>query len=370
MGGASAIHSYDDARRIARRRLPWMVFDYIDGAAGNGVAEARNLAALRDIELQPRVLVNVSDRDLCVEVFEHSGKVPFGISPMGMCNLSGPGADVMLARIAAKHQVPIGVSTVASTSLETMIEEAEGHAWFQLYFSGDGSGTSKLVERAKAAGYKTLIMTLDVPEVGRRPRELRRGFKMPFRVGPMQFIDFALHPRWSLSSLVAGAPDLANFQTPGFTFDRTESRAAADWDFLKRLRDDWDGNLVAKGVTDVGDALKLREAGVDAIQVSTHGGRQLDCAPAPILALKRIRDAIGPDYPLFYDTGLRSGEDVVKAYQMGASFVFFGRAMQFAIAAGGRDGLAQLWSLLAEETSLTLAQLGLTAMPRHFRLSE
>ncbi|GIT87847.1 alpha-hydroxy acid oxidase [Roseobacter sp. OBYS 0001] len=359
----ATIHSYDDARRIARRRLPWMVFDYIDGAAGNGVAEARNLAALRDVELQPRVLRNVARRDIGVQVFEHAGQAPFGISPMGMCNLSGPGADVMLARIAAKHQVPVGVSTVASTSLETMIEEAQGHAWFQLYFSGDGSGTAKLVERAKTAGYKTLIMTLDVPEVGRRPRELRRGFKMPFRIGPMQFIDFALHPRWSLSSLMAGAPDLANFQTPEFTFDRTESRAAADWDFLKRLRDSWDGHLVAKGVTDVDDALQLKAQGVDAIQVSTHGGRQLDSAPPPILALKRIRDAIGPQYPLFYDTGMRSGEDVVKAYQMGADFVFFGRGMQFAIAAGGRDGLEQYWNLLADETSLTLAQMGLTTLP-------
>ena len=360
---ASAIHSYDDARRLARRRLPWMVFDYIDGAAGNGVAEARNLAALQNIELQPRVLVNVAKRELGVQVFDHAGKVPFGISPMGMCNLSGPGADVMLAEMSAKHQVPVGVSTVASTSLETMIEKAEGHAWFQLYFSGDGSGTTKLVERAKAAGYKTLIMTLDVPEVGRRPRELRRGFKMPFKIGPMQFIDFALHPRWSISSLIAGAPDLANFQMPGFTFDRTESRAAADWEFLRRLRDQWDGNLVAKGVTDVSDALQLQKAGVDAIQVSTHGGRQLDCAPAPILALKAIRKAVGPDYPLFYDTGLRSGEDVVKAYHMGADFVFFGRAMQFAIAAGGRDGLAQFWNMLADETGLTLAQIGRTTLP-------
>ncbi len=363
MGGASAIHSYDDARRLARRRLPWMVFDYIDGAAGSGVAEARNLAALHEIELQPRVLRDVSQRDLGVQVFEHAGKVPFGISPMGMCNLSGPGADIMLARIAAKHQVPVGVSTVASTSLEVMIEESEGNAWFQLYFSGDGTGTAKLVERAKAAGYKTLIMTLDVPEVGRRPRELRRGFKMPFRIGPMQFIDFALHPQWSISTLLSGAPDLANFQQPGFTFDRTESRARADWEFLKRLRDQWDGNLVAKGVTDVEDALRLREEGVDAIQVSTHGGRQLDCAPPPILALKRIRDAMGPDYPLFYDTGLRSGEDVVKAYHMGADFVFFGRAMQFAIAAGGRDGLAAYWNLIAEETGLTLAQIGRTTLP-------
>lgn len=360
---AGSIHSYDDARRLARRRLPWMVFDYIDGAAGNGIAEARNLAALRDIELQPRVLVNVTNRDLSVPVFNHAGLMPFGISPMGMCNLSGPGADLMLARMAAKYQVPHGVSTVASTTMEQIIETAEGHAWFQLYFSGDGSGTKKLVQRAKAAGYRTLVMTLDVPEVGRRPRELRRGFKMPFRIGPKQFIDFALHPQWSISSLLAGAPDLANFQMDGFSFDRTESRALADWDFLKELRDSWDGNLVAKGVTHVEDAQRLKAEGVDAIQVSSHGGRQLDCAPPPILALKRIREAVGDSYPLFYDTGIRSGEDVVKAYTMGASYVFFGRALQFAIAAGGEAGLEQFRHMIADEVGLTLAQLGRVTLP-------
>lgn len=364
MRAADAIHSYADARRLARRKLPWMVFDYIDGAAGDGVAEARNRAALTEIELQPRVLVNVSQRDLGVRVFDHDGIVPFGISPMGMCNLSAPGADLMLARMAARHRVPVGVSTVASTSLEEMIEAAEGHAWFQLYFSGDGTGTAKLVERAKDAGYKTLLVTLDVPEVGRRPRELRRGFKMPFRIGPKQFVDFALHPRWSLSTLAAGAPQLANFQAPGFTFDRTESRAAADWDFFRRLRDQWEGRLVAKGVTDVEDAQRLVSEGIDAIQVSTHGGRQLDSAPPPIVALKRIREAVGPTIPLFYDTGIRSGEDIVKAYQMGADFVFLGRAMQFAIAAGGEPGLARYWDMLAEEASLTLAQIGRTSMPR------
>lgn len=363
MSAANAIHSFADARRMARRRLPWMVFDYIDGAAGDGVAEARNRATLQDIELQPRVLVDVSDRSLAVRVFGHAGKVPFGISPMGMCNLSAPGADIMLAKMAARYNVPVGVSTVASTSLETMIDAAEGHAWFQLYFSGDGSGTEKLVERAEAAGYKTLVLTLDVPEVGRRPRELRRGFKMPFRIGPMQFIDFALHPRWSLSTLAKGAPELANFKSPAFEFDRTESRAAADWTFFRRLRDQWKGSLVAKGVTDVEDALRLKAEGIDAIQVSTHGGRQLDSAPAPILALKRIREAVGRSFPLFYDTGLRSGEDVVKAYHMGADFVFFGRAMQFAIAAGGQAGLERFWDLIAEETSLTLAQIGRTSMP-------
>jgi L-lactate dehydrogenase (cytochrome) len=246
--------------------------------------------------------------------------------------------------------------------LEKIIEVAEGHAWFQLYFSGDGAGTFKLVERAKAAGYRTLVLTVDVPEVGRRPRELRHGFKMPFRIGPWQFIDFALHPRWSLTSLAAGKPQMANFEMPGYSFDRTESRARATWDTLAKLRDMWPGNLVVKGVLDVEDAHDLKAAGVDAIQVSSHGSRQLESAPAPITQLPLIRDAVGPDFPLFYDSGLRSGEDVLKALQAGADFAFFGRALQFAIAAGGEAGLTKLWSVFAAELSTAMAQTGLRTL--------
>jgi L-lactate dehydrogenase (cytochrome) len=357
------MHSSDDARRLAQRRLPWMVFDYIDGSAGREVGAARNRDAFDALTLRSRILRDVSKRDLSSQVFGQMTKAPFGISPMGMCNLSGPSADMMLARLAARENVPLGVSTVASTAMEPLIEAAEGHAWFQLYFSGDGVGTFKLVERAKAAGYKTIVLTVDVAEVGRRPRELRHGFTMPFRIGPKQFVDFALHPRWSITSLLAGKPDMANFQMPGYTFDRTESRAAANWDTLAKLRDMWPGNLVVKGVLDTDDAVMLRDAGVDAIQVSSHGARQLDSAPAPILALKKIRAAVGPDMPLFFDTGLRSGEDVVKAYSQGANFAFLGRILQFAIAAGGEEGLAQLWEILRDETSITLAQIGATNMP-------
>ena len=340
-----------------------MVFDYIDGAAGEGRGERRNREALAAIELEPRVLVDVSKRDIGVDLFGERTRAPFGIAPMGMCNLAAPGADLMLARKAARKRVPLGVSTVASTPLEEMIEAAEGHAWFQLYFSGDGTGTMRLAERARAAGYETLVFTLDVPEVGRRPRELRRGFAMPFRIGPSQFLDFAAHPRWSLAQLLAGKPDMANFRMEGFTFDRAESRAAATFDHLKRLRDAWPGRLVAKGVTHPDDARRLKAAGVDAIQVSSHGGRQLDSGPAPIEALPRIREAVGPDLPLLYDSGLRSGEDVVKAYRLGADFAFLGRPLQFAIAARGERGLEEMWEVLEAEVSLTLAQIGRTTMP-------
>ena len=354
----TGIHSSADARRIAKRRLPWMVFDYIDGAAGREVGAARNRAALDSIELRPRILRDVSDRSLAVPLFGKTPKVPFGISPMGMCNLSAPGADMMLARLAARENVPLGVSTVASTAMEPLIETAEGNAWFQLYFSGAGDGTYKLVERAKTAGYETLILTVDVPEVGRRPREIRHGFTMPFKIGPKQFFDFAMHPRWSINGLIKGKPQMANFDMVGFEFDRTESRAKADWETLSKLRDMWPGNLVVKGVLDVEDAVALKSAGVDAVQVSSHGSRQLDSAPAPITALADIRTAVGNDFPLLYDSGLRGGEDVVKAFKQGANFTFLGRVLQFAIAAAGEEGLKALWDVISDETSITLAQIG------------
>ena len=354
----NAIHVADDARRIAKRRLPWMVFDYIDGAAGRETGAARNRAALDAVTLRPRILRDVSSRDLSVPLFGAQAMRPFGIAPMGMCNLSAPDADLMLARLAAKYKVPHGVSTVASTPLEKIIEVAEGHAWFQLYFTGDGVGTFKLAERAKAAGYSTLVLTVDVPEVGRRPRELRHGFKMPFSIGPRQFVDFALHPRWSLTQLAAGKPQMANFEMDGYDFDRTESRAKATWDTLARLRDMWPGKLVVKGVLDVEDAADLKKAGVDGIQVSSHGARQLDSAPTPIEMLAQIRAEVGPDYPLFFDSGIRSGEDVMRALQQGADFVFLGRILQFAIAASGEVGLHQLWDLLSEEMSIAMAQTG------------
>ena len=360
----NTIHSAEDARRVAKRRLPWMVFDYIDGAAGSEFGAVRNRKALDKISLMPRILRDVSSRSLSTELFGVSADCPFGIAPMGMCNLSAPGADLMLARLAARKKVPLGVSTVASTSMEDIIEVAEGHAWFQLYFSGDGSGSFKLVERAKHAGYRTLVLTVDVPELGRRSRELRRGFKMPFRIGPRQFLDFACHPRWSLKTLFSGAPEMANFATPGYEFDRTESRAKATWDTLSELRARWDGKLVVKGVLNAEDALKLKEQGVDAVQVSNHGARQLESAPSPIEVLPEMRTALGEEFPLFFDSGIRSGEDLLRVLVSGADFAFVGRILQFAIAAGGERGLEQIWELLEKELSGAMAMVGMTKIGR------
>jgi len=363
---AGPLTNAEDARLRARRVLPRLVFDYIDGAAGQETGEAANRLALRAINLQPRILRDVRQRSLDTELFGQQMGLPFGIAPMGMCNLSWPDADLMLARLAAREKVPHGVSTVASTSMERVWETSEGQAWFQLYYSGDGAGTIKLVERAKAVGYQTLVITVDVPEVGRRPRELKQGFKMPFRIGPKTFTDFALHPRWSLTSLVRGAPSLGNFgpadQKRGFVFDRTESRAGADWRFLDQLREQWSGNLVVKGVLDPRDAAELKDRGADAVQVSSHGGRQLEGGVCPVVALPKIRQAVGRDFPVFFDSGLRSGEDVLKVLALGADFAFLGRPLQFAMAARQERGLAEYWDSVKSELSIAMAMTGLTAV--------
>jgi len=359
MGNWSDIHTSEDARRIAKKCLPWMVFDYIDGAAGAGLGDELNQQAIREMRLQTRILVDVEKRSLNKSIFGMNCQLPFGISPMGMCNLCCPDADRILARFAAKHQVPMGASTAASSSLESIAKTADGNAWFQLYFGGDQSVCDALLDRAEAAGYEVLIFTVDVPEGGRRPRELRHGFKMPFKIGPRQFMDFALHPRWSISTLVSGAPQLANFDGDNTNFDRTRSRAGVDWAFLDRVRKKWKGKLVVKGVLHTGDAKQLVARGVDGIQVSSHGGRQLESVQRAIHALASIREAVGDDFPLIYDSGIRTGEDICKAYALGADFVMLGRPLLFAMAAGGEKGLHQLCDVIAQETSIALAQIGL-----------
>ena len=355
----SGIHTSEDARRIAKKHLPWMVFDYIDGAAGEGLGDQLNQQAIRAMRLQTRILVDVEKRNIAKSILGMDCQLPFGISPMGMCNLSCPNADLMLARLAAKHTIPIGASTAASSSLERIAKEANGNAWFQLYFGGDSAVSDSLLDRAEAAGYEVLIFTVDVPEVGRRPRELRHGFKMPFKIGPRQFLDFACHPQWSIRTLMSGAPKLANFDTTNSAFDRTRSRAGVDWSFFDRIRDRWKGKLIVKGVLHSEDAQQLVTHGADAIQVSSHGGRQLESVPEAIHALARIRAAVGEHIPLIYDSGIRSGEDICKAYAMGADFVMLGRPLLFAMAAGGEKGLNQLTDVLAQETSIALAQMGL-----------
>ena len=351
----------EDARLLARTRMPRVAFDFIDGAAGWEDAADLNQSELRKLRLTPRVLVDVEGTDLAKPFLGFDFGTPFGVAPMGMCDLAWPGADRMLAAEAVRNRFPVGVSTAASTSLEEMFKLSQGRAWFQLYVTGSVEAAMAFVDRAEKVGYEALILTVDVPKLGKRPRDLRNAFQTPFRMTPKKFLDFALHPSWSISTLRAGPPQMANYaggpQAGGYV--RNGSRGGADWDFLKRLRDRLKGKLLIKGVMDPADAVGIKNAGADAVWVSNHGGRQLDSAPATIAALPVIRAAVGPDYPLLLDGGVRSGEDVVKAIALGADYVMLGRPFLYAIGADGAAGLTRFVDNLAFDVGTTLGQIGL-----------
>ena len=355
------VFSTEDARRIAARRLPKLIFDFIEGSAGREVSASRNTERFDEIMMQSRVMADVAVRSVATKLMNRTYGLPFGIAPMGMCNLSWPGADKYLAQAAKHHDVPICLSSAASSSIEEMYDRVGENAWFQLYVGQSMEHSLSLVDRAEAAGYGTLILTVDVPQVSRRIRDLRNGFQVPFSIGPRQLVDFALHPRWSLTTLINGTPSAKNFAGDNAArFDRYGSRAGADWVFLDKLRDRWKGKLIVKGVTSADDAMRIKNSGADAIYVSNHGGRQLDSAPAAIELLPRIRTAVGPDYPLIFDSGVRSGEDVVKALALGADFVMVGRPLLFALAAEAEVGLNALFSAFAGDISNTMAQLGIS----------
>ena len=356
------IHSLEDARKLAKKRLPKMFFDFVDGAAGDERLCELNSTALDQIRLEPKVLRNVEKRNLNKKIFGINYDLPFGFAPMGMCNLSWPGADKMLANESIINNIPACVSMASTTSLEKMYELTEGRSWLQLYIFQDEKFVMELLDRAKKTGYKTLVLTVDVPIQFRRAKDDKNGFTVPFRIGPKQFFDFATHPNWSISTLLYGIPKPMNYETSksGNKFVRSESRGSADWETLKRIRDAWEGKLVVKGVMSQEDALKIKNEGADAIQVSNHGGRQLESATSAINALPLIREALGKEFPLIFDSGIRSGGDIVRALAFGADYVMIGRPLMYAIGADGARGLRKIIEIIIGELSTTLGLVGLT----------
>ena len=356
------IHNLEDARNLAKKRLPKMFFDFVDGASGDEKLCELNSTALDQIRLEPKVLRNVENRSLSKKFFDIKYDLPFGFAPMGMCNLTWPGADKMLAKESIINNVPTCVSMASTTSLEEMYTLSEGRSWLQLYIFQDEKFVMELLERAEKTGYSTIVLTVDVPIQFRRAKDDKNGFTVPFKIGPKQFFDFATHPNWSISTLLYGIPKPMNYETSKNKnkFVRSESRGSTDWETLKRIRNAWKGKLIVKGVMSQDDSIKIKEAGADAIQVSNHGGRQLESATSAINALPLIRNALGQDFPIIFDSGIRSGGDIVRALAFGADYVMIGRPLMYAIGADGAKGLRKILDIIKGELSTTLGLVGLT----------
>jgi isopentenyl diphosphate isomerase/L-lactate dehydrogenase-like FMN-dependent dehydrogenase len=364
---ARKLHSVDHFRTAAKARLPKFVFDYVDGGAGSESAVRRNVSALDEVRLTPRILNDCTTRNTACELFGHAYAAPFGVAPIGFQNLIWPGADLALAKAAAEMNLLYVLSTAGTAALETIAGLAPDNSWFQLYIGGDDEVAYDLVARANAAGYPVLVVTVDVPIGSKRIRDLVNGFIQPFSPQLRMGWQLASHPRWSLATLQAGVPRFANMEryiAPGTSTSGAASRVGRlsggrlDWTMLKAIREKWPRKLVLKGIMHAGDARRAADAGVDGVIVSNHGGRQWAGVPGTIEVLPEVRQAVGRSCAVLFDGGIRSGDDICKAIALGADFVLLGRAAMYGVGAMGAEGGPRTLRMIWDELDNAMAQLG------------
>ncbi|MFG6562745.1 alpha-hydroxy acid oxidase [Sulfitobacter sp. 1A13421] len=369
-----------DLRCRAQSRLPKFVWEYLDSATGTEATKHRNRAALDRVGLMPSVLHGEFTPDLSVDLMGQKLPLPFGMSPLGMSGLIWPDAEAHLARAAGRAGIPFGLSTVAATCPEDVAPHLGAHGWFQLYPPRDPEIRTDMLARAKAAGFTTLVLTVDVPVASRRERQTRSGLTSPPKLTPRLLAQVAMRPAWAMGMARRGLPHMkmldkytegtATANLPPTAHVGYLLRTAPDWDYLHWLRDHWEGPLVIKGVLRPEDATKMEKAGADAIWVSNHAGRQFDAAPASAEALPAIRAAT--KLPVIFDSGVESGLDILRAFALGADFVMLGRAFHFALAALGPRGVDHLIDVLARDLTANMGQLGaqnLRDLPPPFDLS-
>ncbi|MCZ4587621.1 alpha-hydroxy acid oxidase [Rhodococcus opacus] len=366
-----------DLRSIADKRVPRMVFDYVDGAAEQEIGISRARSTFQHVEFQPGVLRDVSATSTSTTVGGHLSRVPFGIAPTGFTRLMHHDGEKAGVRAAEKHGMPFALSTMGTLSLEEVRDAApQAERWFQLYLWRERDKSMALVDRAWKAGYRTLVVTVDTPVGGARLRDIRNGMTIPPTLGARTVSDIVRHPRWwvdlltteplSFASLDSRAGSVA--QLVNEMFDPTLTFADLDW-----LRAEWQGRLVVKGVQTVDDARTCVEHGVDALILSNHGGRQLDRAPVPLRLLPHVKRALaGTGAEIYLDTGILTGGDIVAALALGADFTFVGRAYLYGLMAGGQRGVERAIAILSEEIERTMQLMGVRSIseltPDHVRI--
>jgi len=358
-----AVH---DLMSVARRRIPYFAWEYLDSGTGIERLTGHNLQRLQRIEMVPQFMGGAYDINLQTDLMGETYAMPFGIGPVGMTGMMWPGGEHMLARTAARQNIPYCLSTVACEAPESVGPLCEGKGWFQLYVPADREVCSDILKRAWDSGFKTLMVTADVPIPSMRERQRKAGLKVPPQTDLITLLRVAARPRWALATLRYGKPRFRLLEKYAESGDLKEVSSflgrqlndVLNLDYMKFMRDKWKGKIVVKGILHDVDARALVEAGVDGIVVSNHGGRQFDAAPAAIDVLPAIVKAVDGKCAVLYDSGIRTGLDILRAMALGADFVLLGRAFLYGIAALGEEGGDHVANILKEDMANNLKQLG------------
>ena len=351
-----------DLRTIAKRRTPTAAFDYVDGAAGREITATRARQVFDSVELLPRILHGTAHSNLPTTIAGAPSALPFGIAPTGFTRFMHSEGEIGGSRAAQKAGIPFSLSTMGTRSIEEVAAAApEGRKWFQLYLWKDREKSKKLVERAAAAGFDTLLVTVDTPVAGQRLRDARNGMTIPPELTLKTVLDASYRPEWWYNFLTTDSLKFASLSDTSAdlpTIINSMFDSSLDFEDLRWIRELWKGKLFVKGVLTTEDAAKAKAAGADGLVVSNHGGRQLDRAPIAFEALSEVRAEVGLEMEIIMDSGIMSGADIVAAFCAGADFVLIGRAYLYGLMAGGEEGVSRAIELLAKEVEVNMQLMG------------
>ena len=365
-----------DLRDIAKRRTPQAPFDYTDGGADSESSLTRARSTFERVEFQPRILRNVSVVDISVKMLGQTMSMPIGIAPTGFTRMMQTEGEYAGATAARDAGIPYTLSTMGTRSIEDVARIApDGRNWFQLYMWKDRDRSMALVDRAKAAGFDTLVLTVDVPVAGARLRDVRNGMTIPPSLTSKTILNALPRPAWWINFLTTDSLKFASLDSwKGTVAELLDSMfdPTVTFEDLKWIRKQWDGNLLVKGIQNIDDAVLAQKAGADAISLSNHGGRQLDRAPVPYLLIPEARKALGKKFEIHADTGIMHGADVVACIAAGANFTWIGRAYLYGLMAGGKEGVDRSLEILRTQMVRTMKLLGVCSLeelnPSHVKL--